>query len=403
MTPGHSSQGIPLVTLIALGVIGILGPFGTDIYLPALPQMAQDLGTTESSIRLTLSIYTLGMAVGQLMIGALSDRFGRQRLMVMGGLVVAIAALSASKAESFSILLLSCLVLGVGSAAGLVTGRAVIADTTTGKQATKYFSLLQMVVSTGPILGPLAGAALLSTGGSWRLIFAGLSGFAVLGVMGAMMFVKESLLPENRLSAHPLKVVKLMVEVLTNKQYFLFASTMWLGFGMLFAYISSSSFIFQSTLKLSSATYAFDFALNGIGIVLASLHTSRIASRFAPERIILFGLSAQAVAMVTLIALTSMNIVNVWTVAICLFLLATSMGFVFGPTTSLAVAPVRYASGTALAMIGAFQFVSAGISSSLTAAVSPEPLIGFLIVGSVATLLAIITATAGYRLINSRD
>jgi DHA1 family bicyclomycin/chloramphenicol resistance-like MFS transporter len=142
--------------------------------------------------------------------------------------------------------------------------------------------------------------------------------------------------------------------------------------------------------------------VNGVGLVVASLLTSRLALRFAPERIILFGLILQGLSMVSLIFLTSTDTVNVWTVAVCLFLLASSMGFVFGPATSLAVAPVRYASGTALAMVGSFQFVSAGVASSLTAIVSPEPLIGFLIVGSVATTLAVATATAGYRLLHSR-
>lgn len=401
MTESASRRAIPVTTLFALGIIGILGPFGTDIYLPALPQMAADLGTSESNIRLTLSLYTLGMATGQLVIGALSDRFGRRRLMISGGLVVAIAALSASKAENLSTLLFSCVVLGIGSAAGLVTGRAVIADKTTGSQATKYFSLLQMVVSLGPIIGPVAGAILLGFG-DWRTIFAGLSVFAVAGVLGAMMFVPETLSPQARQSAHPFKVIALMSEVLRNRQYLLFAATMWLGFGMLFAYISTSSFIFQSTLGVSSQIYAADFALNGVGLVGASLLTSRLAHRFAPERIILFGLTLQGLSMVSLIFLTSTNTVNLWTVAVCLFLLATSMGFVFGPSTSLAIAPVRYASGTALAMVGSFQFVSAGIASSLTALASPQPLVGFLMVGSIATAGAVATATAGYRLLHSR-
>lgn len=401
MTEAALRRAVPVTTLISLGLIGILGPFGTDVYLPALPQMALSLGTTESSIRLILSIYTLGMAGGQLVIGALSDRFGRRRLMIGGGLVVAISALSASSAQNLAALLASCFVLGIGSASGLVTGRAVISDKTTGTQATKYFSLLQMVVSMGPIVGPLAGAVLLALG-NWRTIFEGLAGFAVVGVVAAIMFVPETLIPEARQSANPRKVVALMQDVLRNRQYLLFAATIWLGFGMLFAYISSSSFIFQSTLGVSSQVYAMDFALNGVGLVSASLLTAKLAHRFAPERIIIFGLSIQGITMASLIVLTATNTVNLWTVAICFFLLATSMGFVFGPATSLAIAPVRYASGTALAMVGSFQFVSAGIASSLTALVSPEPLVGFLIVGGIATASAGATAFAGYRLVHSR-
>lgn len=401
MTEVPPKRAIPTTTLIALGIIGILGPFGTDVYLPALPEMARDLDAPESLIRLTLSFYTLGMAVGQLVIGSLSDRFGRRTLMIGGGLLVALAALSASRSESVDVLLGSCLVLGAGSAAGLVTGRAVISDKTSGSQATKYFSLLQMVVSAGPIIGPLAGAAILGVA-DWRLIFTSLSAFAVLGVIGTIMFVPESLPVEKRLSARPREVFKLMKEVLSNRQYLFFAATLWLSFGMLFAYISSSSFVFQETLGVSSQIYAAAFALNGLGLVGASLVTARIAHRFAAERIILSGLSLQLLAIVALGLLTITNLVNIWSVGLCLFLLVTSMGFVLGPSTSVAVAPVRYASGTALALLGSLQFASAGISSSLTTLVSSEPLVGFLIVGTIATLLAITMASAGNRLLHSR-
>jgi DHA1 family bicyclomycin/chloramphenicol resistance-like MFS transporter len=402
MTDVPPKRAIPITTLVALGIIGILGPFGTDVYLPALPEMARELDAPESLIRLTLSLYTLGMAVGQLIFGSLSDRFGRRTLMLGGGLLVAFAALSASRAESVEILLGSCLVLGLGSAAGLVTGRAVISDKTSGQEATKYFSLLQMVVSAGPIIGPLAGAAILGAA-DWRLIFTSLSAFAVIGVLGAIMFVPESLPVEKRLSARPQKVLKLMKEVLSNRQYLFFAATLWLSFGMLFAYISSSSFIFQQTLGLSSEFFATAFAVNGLGLVGASLISARIAHRYAAERIILCGLALQVVAILTLGLLALTNSAGVWSVALCLFLLVTSMGFILGPSTSLAIAPVRYASGTALALLGAIQFAGAGVSSSLAAMVSAQPLEGFLIVGTISTLLALAAASAGYRLLQSRN
>jgi len=132
-------SAISISTLIALGLVGILGPFGTDIYLPALPQMAQDLKVDDAAIRLTLTLYTIGMAFGQLIIGTLSDRFGRKRLMIGGGLAVAISALSVSRSEDLNSLLLSCLFLGLGSAAGLVTGRAVISDRSTAKNLQSIF------------------------------------------------------------------------------------------------------------------------------------------------------------------------------------------------------------------------------------------------------------------------
>lgn len=401
-TPHNSPKTVSIPTLIALGIVGILGPFGTDVYLPALPAMAVDLGTTEAEIRLTLSLYTIGIAVGQLIFGALSDRFGRRRLMISGSLTVAIAAFAASHAESLGFLLVACLVLGLGSATGLVTGRAVIADTTHGRNTTRYFSLLQMVVSLGPIAGPLAGAALLTVG-DWRMIFTSLSAFAVIGAIGAIMFVPESLSSEARQSAHPLSVFKMMGSVLAHRQYLLFASTLWLSFGMLFAYISTSSFVFQTTLDQPSHVYAISFASNGLGIMITSLLSARLARFLGAERIVLLGLTLQLLGILALIAVMNLHAVNVWSVALCLFVLVSSMGFLLGSTTSLAVQPVRYASGTALAMLGSFQFVAAGISSSLTASISHDPLVGFVLIGSVFTVLATVMAGFGYRLIHRRQ
>lgn len=401
MTDSSARNGIALITLISLGVIGILGPFGTDFYLPALPQMAQDLNVSESEIRFTLSIFSLGMALGQLILGTLSDRFGRKPLMVGGGIVVVAAALSASNAQNLATLLASCLVLGVGASSGLVTGRAVIADKTTGRVATRYFTLLQMSISLGPIIGPLAGAGLLTVG-NWRTIFAVFSGVAVIGVLGAVMFVPETLPRDSRQSANPIRVLGVIAGIFRHRQFLLFAGAIWLGFGMLFAYISTTSFIFQSTLGVPSHIFALDFAFNGMGLITASIVTSRLALRYPAERFVLTGLLLQSVTMATLLVLTLSGLVTFWTFAVCVFLLTSSMGFVMGPATSLAVAPVRYASGTALALIGSFQFASAALSSTLTSAVSSDPLTAFLVIGSVATAAATTVAILGFRFIRSR-
>lgn len=402
MTSGRPTRSISLLTLMALGVIGILGPFGSDLYLPALPQMAEDIGTSSEGIRIALSVFTLGMAGGQLIIGAVSDRFGRKRLMVLGGLVVAFAALGASRAESLSVLIFSCVILGIGSSSGVVLGRAVIADKTTGVEATRYFTFLQMAVSMGPILGPVAGAIILQFG-DWRLIFNCLSAFALIGALGAMMFVPETLEESNRQSGNPIKILKMMGTVLKERQYTFFALTIWLSFGMLFAYISTTSFIFQDMLEQTSTVFAADFALNGIGLVSASLLTARLAKRIPAEKIVAFGLGFQVFAMISLITVYSLGAVNVWTIVVCLFLLVTSMGFIFGPATSLAIARVRFASGTALAMLGSFQFAAAAMTSSLTTVVSTSPLVSFIIVGSVCTGLAAIMALRGFRLIRSQS
>ena len=391
-------SAISISTLIALGLVGILGPFGTDIYLPALPQMAQDLKVDDAAIRLTLTFYTIGMAFGQLIIGTLSDRFGRRRLMIGGGLAVAISALSVSRSEDLNSLLLSCLILGLGSAAGLVTGRAVISDRSTGKESTKYFSLLQMAVSAGPIVAPLAGSALLEID-DWRLIFTWLAAFAVVGSLAAILFVDESLPAELRKSTSPAKAFLQMVEILKNRKFFTFALTIWLGFGMLFGYISTSTFIFQDLLGTSASTFAIIFSINGLGLVSASLTSARLSKSHPAERIIAFGVAIQVPAMLALGISYWTNTYSFASVVGCFFILVSSMGFVLGPSTSLALTEVRHVGGTALALVGSLQFATGGTSAYIIGQVSPEPLQGFVFIGGFATIGMAIAVISGYRLV----
>lgn len=176
--PRKPTLALTGVMLVALGFVGALGPFGTDAYLPAFPSMAEDLGVSPSRIGLTLSMFTVGMSVGQFFLGALTDRIGRKTVIVSGGLLMAVASTVAGFAADAGVLIVLCLFMGFSASAGLVGGRAVVADLTRGEAAVRPFTILGMVVSIGPVLGPMGGAALLAVGG-WRAIFFGLAIYAL--------------------------------------------------------------------------------------------------------------------------------------------------------------------------------------------------------------------------------
>lgn len=366
--------------LASLGVIGMLGPFGTDTYTPALPTMAHDLHVSMSLAQFTLAAFTIGMAVGQFVAGSMSDRFGRRAILIGGGSLVTLAALAAAFAPNVYLLIGLCAVMGVASAGGITGGRAVVADVTHGEQATRPFAVLGMVVSLGPILGPIGGAAVLALTGQWREIFVALAVFAAIGTVGVAFLVRETLPYDKRHRGGLTVVFRNAGKILTNRQYITHALVLWLGFGLMFAYISTSSFIIQENLGLPPSAYAASFATNGAGLIVTSFITARLAGRVRPRTLMLTGVYLQLAALVALFVLFIIGEVQPWPVFIVLFFLVIAMGFVFGPVTALAMIEVRFAAGTAVALLGSIQFGAASISAALVGVVSSNAFVSLLIV-----------------------
>jgi len=382
------------VMLAALGFIGTLGPFGTDAYLPAFPAMADDLQVTPSYIGLTLSLFTIGMALGQFFLGSLSDRIGRKTVIVGGGLLMAVASALAGFAADAGVLIVLCLFMGLSASAGVVGGRAVVADLTHGEAAVRPFTILGMVVSIGPIIGPMGGTVLLGLGG-WRAIFFGLAVFAVASSVFVALVVPESLARDKRHTGGVTQIFRTAGSILRDRQYLAFAILIWFGFGMLFTYISTSSFIVEHNLGLPPAAYAASFGTNGVGLVLAGLITTRLARVVRPRRLIRVGLIAQLAAFAALWTVIVTGSVSPWTILPILFVLASSMGFIFGPATAMAMENVRFASGTALALMGSVQFLAAAVAVTLAGIVNSNALIALAEVGGVATLLVLAALIMG--------
>ena len=382
------------VMLAALGFIGTLGPFGTDAYLPAFPAMATDLQVTPSHIGLTLSLFTIGMAVGQFFLGSLSDRIGRKTVIVGGGLLMAVSSALAGFAADAGVLIALCLFMGLSASAGVVGGRAVVADLTHGEAAVRPFTILGMVVSIGPIIGPIGGTLLLAVEG-WRAIFFGLAIFAVASSVFVALAVPESLDRDKRHTGGLSQMFRTAGKVLRDRQYLAFAILIWFGFAMLFAYISASSFIVEHNLGLPPAVYSASFGINGVGLVLAGLLTTRLARSVRPRRLIRIGLIAQLVAFSGLWVVIGTGTDSPWTVLPLLFVMASSMGFIFGPATAMAMEHVRFASGTALALMGSVQFLAAAVSVTFVGIVNTDSLVALAEVGSVATLLVLAALIMG--------
>jgi DHA1 family bicyclomycin/chloramphenicol resistance-like MFS transporter len=353
--------------VVILGALASLGPFGSDSYLVALPVMAGDLVVSGSTIQLTLMAYTVGMALGQLGIGAISDRIGRRRILMGGAALMVVAATTAALTSSASALIISCLVMGTASASGLVSGRAVVSDLTTGPSATRAFSFLGLVTGLGPMVGPLVGALLMGVTG-WRGIFGFIAIYAAAMVVLVALFVGESLPPERRLREGFLATMANYPDLFRDPMFRWHALAFWSLFGVVFGYLSSLSFILQGVLGLPSGYFTLTFALTTTGGFLTGILTTYLAKWVPARALAAIGLTALSLGAVSVLTLILTGVTDFLMYLPAFILMAGMLGFIFGPINALALTHQRHRGGTAFSLLGFFQWVSAFIASGIITA-----------------------------------
>ncbi|WEG08485.1 multidrug effflux MFS transporter [Microbacterium horticulturae] len=379
-------RGIAGSSLAALGMLTILGPLGTDTFLPALPAMADDFGVAVSAVQLALTGFTVGMAVGQLVAGPLSDTIGRRAPLLAGSSLMAVAAGLGSTVPSVPLLVAACIVMGLAGSVGLSVARAVVSDLATGAVLTRGYAILGTMMSLGPIIGPVLGVTLLWVGG-WRAIFLGLAVFAVLCTALLVAWVPESHPPQHRLPADVRVILRVAVQAFRSRHFLCGAMTVWFSFFALFAYVGGSPFVVQSVLGFSSAGYAAVFMAGGVGLVICSLLAAKLAGRFSQRRLIGIGLIIQALGA-SLIGVAALVGASPWLLLPGMILVNSPMGFVIGPAIAYAVHDLRHASGTSIAILQAVQWLVAGLAPPLVALGGTMTIAPFAIVIAVGVSLA---------------
>ncbi|MEU5840317.1 multidrug effflux MFS transporter [Rhodococcus sp. NPDC047139] len=349
--------------LCALALLSATAPLATDMYLPGLPVMAESLGSTTVGVQLTLTTFMAGLGLGQLLVGPLSDSWGRRRLILTGTVVLALSSAICAMAPTVEVLIAARLIQGFSGGTGIVLARAVIADRAKGNQAAKLFSLMMIIGGIAPVVAPLLGGALLGPIG-WRGIFWVLTALAIAMALGALLFVPETLPPERRHGGGLKIMAGNFGYVLSKRRFVGYAAAMALGFGAMFSYISASPFITQDILGLSPGQFSLVFAVNSVGLVLSNVVNTRLIGRFEVRTLLLFGVTTMFTAGVLL--LSAMIFIGYVAALILplLFVAVSMVGMTLGNATALAQSQVPKAAGTGSAVIGASQF-------GLAAAVSP--------------------------------
>ncbi|MEW2594213.1 multidrug effflux MFS transporter [Micromonospora aurantiaca] len=355
-----STGGVTL--LVLLGALTAIGPLSLDMYLPAFPAMTRDLGADQAGIQLSLTTCLIGLALGQLVTGPLSDRWGRRRPVLVGVVAYTVLALACAAAPNAPLLAAARFAQGVAGGMGVVVARAVVRDLYSGRDAAKYFSRLTLVFGVAPVAAPGVGSLVLRFG-SWRAVFVALAVIGAVLAVAVALRLPETLPAERRSTGGLGATVRTMRSLLADRVYLGYALTQGFAFAGLFAYISGSSFVFQDVFGVSAAVFSVIFGVNALALVAVGQANARLLDRFTPRRLLVTTL---VVGLVTALGVLSGALAGSLAVtAVALFAFVGSLGMVMPNSTALALdAHARHA-GTAAALMGGLQSVVGALAAPL--------------------------------------
>jgi DHA1 family bicyclomycin/chloramphenicol resistance-like MFS transporter len=353
---GREAARVPLRLLLVLAPLSAFGPLSMDLYLPALPELARDLHAADAYAQLTMSACMVGLAVGQVVAGALSDRYGRRLPVLVGVALFAALSLGCALAPSMGVLVGLRFLQGLAGAAGIVVARAVVRDLYRETAAARAFSLLMLVVGVAPVLAPVAGGQLVRIA-PWRGLF------VVLGLIGVVILVAswfglpETLPPADRHSGGPGETARAFAVVLRDRRFGGYVVVQALSYAALFTYIGSSAFVLQNGFGISPQQFSLVFALNGTGILLAGRLNATLVQRARPGRLLGAGVALPAAVSV----LGLIGVLARWGLApllVVLFVVVGSVGMIGPNATALAMSRHGGRAGTASAVLGLIQFLA---------------------------------------------
>jgi DHA1 family bicyclomycin/chloramphenicol resistance-like MFS transporter len=364
--------------LVVLGGLMVLGVFMTDLYLPALPDVADGLGGSDSATQVTLTGCLIGLSLGQLTVGTVSDTFGRRGLVLAGLVVFGLMSLVCAVAPSLLVLDIARVVQGVAGGGGMVLARAIVSDEAAGLDAGRAYAVLGALTGIGPILAPTVGAALLLFT-DWRGVFVALAIAAVPVLVSAWLWVPP-MPAHHRRAGGARETLQAFATLLRDRGFLGYALASGFAGGTLFAYISGSSFVLQDVFGLSPQLFAVVFAVNGASFMVTALASGRLLPRLGHHRLLAIGLIAQTAASAVLLVVVLAG-VGLAAVLACFFVAMAAIGFIMPNATALALAGRGALTGAASALFGLFGFSFGAVAA---------PIVG--VAGTSAVPLAIVMA-----------
>ncbi|HSU35741.1 MAG TPA: multidrug effflux MFS transporter [Propionibacteriaceae bacterium] len=361
--PQANSPGPARRNIVVLGMLSTFGPISLDLYLPALPQLAAELETSTSAAQLTLTACLIGLAVGQIVAGPMSDRFGRKRPLMIGLIAYALASLACAFAWSISVLLVLRLIQGLAGAAGIVIARAVARDLHEGRALVIFFSRLVLVSGLAPVIAPVLGGQL-NRVMTWRGIFVVLAVIGVVLVLAGWLGLKESLPPEKRIVGGLTATLRGFGLLIRDRFFVGVALAAGLVGASMFSYIAGATFVLQKIYGLSPQGFSLAFGINSLGILGSAQLSARLTRRFSPLRVLAAGLAVNLTGALCLATAVLLGL-SLPFVLVSLFVMVSAIGMVLPTSTALALANYPERAGTASALLGLLQYLVGGLAAPL--------------------------------------
>lgn len=372
-----------LSLILLLGTLSAFVPLSLDMYLPGLPVIQHSLNTSASLVQLSISTCLIGLAVGQLFVGPISDHIGRKPPLLVGLVLFTLTSLALGWIDNIWWFLSIRFIQGLAGSAGQVLSRAIAKDMFTGKQLTKFYATLMAINGIFPVIAPIAGAAVLAIA-PWQAIF------MLLAVIGALLFVGSLFVLPDKVATSSQNLAQRHPSIFKSRSFWQPTVVLSFASGVLFSYIAGSSFIFQQVFHFSTQTFSLLYAVNGLGIALMSSLAGRLINYFT-NTIILRGALLIPLISITMLVINALTINSTWLFVGGIFIVIAT----FGVTSTIATAQAMQTSATnaglASAIIGLSSIAVGSISSPIVGLFGTVSALPMIIVIGVFQLLGVVS------------
>ncbi|KJJ40371.1 MFS transporter [Bacillus subtilis] len=362
----HNPTGKERLALaFLLGMLAILGPLNIDMYLPSFPEIADDLSASASLVQLSLTACLVGLTIGQLIVGPVSDAQGRRKPLLISIFLFALSSLFCALSPNITTLVAARFLQGFTASAGLVLSRAIVRDVFTGRELSKFFSLLMVITAVAPMVAPMTGGAiLLLPFATWHTIFHVLMIIGFLLVLLIAFRLKETLPPEKRIPSSIGTSVKTMVSLLKDRSFMGYALTVGFIHGGSFAYVSGTPFVYQDIYGVSPQVFSILFGINGLAIISGSFIIGRFGGIIHEKSLLRIAVITAMIATTVLLTMTMIH-GPLATLVISIFIYMITIGMVLTSTFTLAMEKQGHRAGSASALLGMLPLLLGSIVSPL--------------------------------------